>query len=63
MEKVRKVEMVLKNIHDGYEYRVKSEEYEGGIRIFAVANQTGAKDFVMHYHTLEELNDDWEDAE
>ncbi len=54
--------MILKNKADGQEYRVKSEEYDGGVCIFAVATQTGAKDFVMHYHTLEELNNDWEDA-
>lgn len=55
--------MVLKNIHDGYEYRVRSEEYEGGIRIFAIASRVGASNMVMHYHTLEELNEDWEDAD
>lgn len=54
--------MLLKNKRDGKNYRVRSEGYEGGIRIFAIAEQTGAKDFVTHYHTLEELNDDWEDA-
>ena len=36
--------MLLKNKQDGKNYRVRSEEYEGGIRIFAVAEQTGAKD-------------------
>lgn len=55
--------MLLKNRNDGNEYRVRSEEYEGGIRVFAVATQTGAKDFVMHYHTLEELNREWEDSD
>ncbi len=55
--------MLLKNKQDGKNYRVRSEEYEGGIRIFAVAEQTGAKDMVMHYHTLKELNDEWEDAD
>ena len=54
--------MLLRNRNDKCEYRVKSEEYDGGIRIFAIATQTGARDFVMHYHTLEELNDDWEDV-
>lgn len=48
---------------DGLEYRIKSENYEGGIRIFAIADQLGAKDFVMTYHTLEELLDDWEDVD
>lgn len=55
--------MKLRNKENKLEYRIKSEDYEGGIRIFAIAEQTGAKDFVMHYHTLEELNDDWEDVE
>lgn len=54
--------MILKNRSNSQEYRVRSEAYEGGIRIFAVATQEGAKDFVMHYHTLEELNEDWEDV-
>lgn len=54
--------MLLKNRNDNHEYQVRSEAYEGGICIFAIATQVGEKDFVMHYHTLEELNDDWEDA-
>lgn len=54
--------MLLRNRNDNYDYRVRSEAYEGGIRIFAIATQVGAKDFVAYYHTLEELNDDWEDA-
>lgn len=55
--------MLLRNKQNGQNYRVRSENYEGGIYIFAAAEQTGAKDFVMHYHTLEELNNDWEDAD
>lgn len=55
--------MLLKNKINGQDYRVRSGEYEGGIRIFAVAAQTGSADFVMHYHTLEELNEEWEDAD
>lgn len=55
--------MLLTNKNDGKNYRVRSENYEGGIRIFAVAEQTGANDFVCHYHTLEELFDEWEDAD
>jgi len=54
--------MLFRNRSDGNEYRVNSEEYEGGIRIFAVAVKMGANNIVSHYHTLEELNDDWEDA-
>ena len=54
--------MLLRNRNDNYEYRVKSEDYEGGIRIFAIATQEGASNFVMHYHTLEEFNEDWDDA-
>lgn len=55
--------MLLRNKRNGLDYRVRSEIYEGGIRMFAVASQIGAKDFVANYHTLEELNDDWEDAD
>ncbi len=55
--------MLLRNRSTNCEYRVRSEEYEGGIRIFAIATQVGASNIVMHYHTLEELLDDWEDAE
>ncbi len=55
--------MLLRNKDDGQSYLVRSEDYEGGIRIFAVAEQTGANDFVRHYHTLEELLDEWEDAD
>lgn len=55
--------MLLKNRKNNQEYRVRSEAYEGGIQIFAIATQTGAKDFVTQYHTLEELENDWEDAD
>lgn len=59
----RSEKMLLRNRDDGQNYRVRSEDYEGGIRIFAVAEQTGANDFVRHYHTLDELLDEWEDAD
>lgn len=55
--------MKLRNKHDWLEYRIESESYEGGIRIFAIADQIGAKDFVMTYHTLDELLADWEDVD
>lgn len=44
-------------------YKVVSEEYDGGICIYATPAGDVGHSFVMHYETLEELNDEWEDAD
>lgn len=56
--------MLLKNKENGFIYRVSSEEAPNCIRIWAVpCDPSEAKPFVMHYKSLEELTDEWEDTD
>lgn len=56
--------MLLKNKEDGFIYRVSSENAPNYIGIFAVpCDPSQAKPFVMHYKSLEELNNEWEDTD
>lgn len=63
--------MKLRNKIDGHIYYVStySDEYDGFV-IFARAELSyvtldgtvGGKDFCMHYRSLAEFNDEWEDV-
>ncbi len=54
--------MLLKNKGDDFVYRVSSEDTSNCIRIFATPYHSAeGKPFIMHYKSLEEINDEWED--
>lgn len=55
--------MLLKNKGDGLVYRVSSEDTLNCIRIFAMpCHSAEGKPFIMHYKSLEEINNEWEDV-
>ncbi len=56
--------MLLKNKEDGFKYRISSENAQDVIRLFAVPCNPGeGKPFVVHYHSLKTLEDDWQDVD
>lgn len=54
--------MKLRNKLDEKIYRVKSEDCDDCIRIFAISLEEGGTNFVMHYRSLAEFCEEWEDA-
>lgn len=56
--------MRLRNKNNGRIYKVRTEtDNFGGFMIYAVdSNFNDNQNFVMHYRTLEEFCNEWEDA-
>lgn len=58
--------MELKNKKDGKLYHVRTEDDQhGGFMVFAseIGTSFFDRDFCMHYRTLAELCEEWEDIE
>lgn len=56
--------MQLKNKKDGRVYHVRTEEDgSSGFMIFALSGDMDTTDFCMHYCSLKDFNDEWEEIE
>lgn len=55
--------MELRNRSNGGIYEVSTETDGGGFMIYAKARNITLDSFCMHYRSLEEFNNDWEDVD
>lgn len=56
--------MRLRHKLDGTIYNVRTEsDYHDGFFIFAYNQDPSTPDFCMHYRSLQEFTDDWEDVD
>lgn len=54
--------MELRNKDDGVIYHVRTEDdHHEGFMIFATTTSSLGEDFCMHYRSLKEFNEEWED--
>lgn len=54
--------MELRNKEDGEIYHVETQDDDGRFRVFAVRFPDNYS-FVMHYRSIEEFLNDWEDLD
>lgn len=54
--------MQLRNRNNGGIYDVRTEMDDGKFVIYAKSQSLNLDSFCMHYHSLAEFNDEWEDV-